>query len=707
MSRATSPSPVAPPPSLPIITVALCASAKKHQQSFDALREAGERHNARLRCEFDRYVLSSSAATEHVVRYDPNREVGANPTASQGSGTCITSSAAVPAKPKSRGASSRPTTGEAECSTSRSGSGRSPCLARHPAPNYLFRFVNLNYDPRHHCMVLCTDNAVKGEQPPRVPRAEDEQEEGTDTATSTSEAAAAEAELLAEEVDVVLHKVATFGTPSAIRALERWCRVVQKQRSRRRQTPLIVVDPLDKVQLLMTRSMLYKLLDNTSANGRPVALIPRTHMWDRPGGHRRIAAASSAGAPSSMNSGAGGAAAGHDVVATPLGIHSFANLEDENSRDTRANGTAQARWWIAKPDEGTGPAFTHYLVMWCTRDQDVRVPPAVQTALPKEANRFILQELYVYALPVVIKVYCIAPHVYIKVNPTVNLLSHLWEQTRGSTLVDVPVMMDSQDRAFFSAVASLSATTLRPNLPQVTSGADYRVSTSERSTIPPPAAASSSFQAAKGSESPVALSQEALQSMDAAAVPWESMIAPEELWDAFLAPGTAAYIAVSKLAQEMSGFGGIGLSIYGFDIVLVPQHLAHMYQRKLSRGIGHTEGATVKYEVATPVSCASAPAPAAAAASSGAIPSVPLPFKASDMFDLATGAPTPLLLDSVPVVIDVNYFPGYKGVAEASQHTMELIAAKMARARDGASPPGHRPDDAAGSRDKKHQCDSM
>lgn len=682
-SRAASPSPAAPSlSSLPTITVALCASAKKHKQSFDALREAGERHNARLRSEGQQQRPSSAG---RVTRADPNAGLSVSPVRSDGA-----------RRAKSHGGSDHLTADEVDRGTPRSG-GRSPRASRcsslvNPVHHFFFRFVNLNYDTQHHCMVVCTDASVKGEQPPKLPG---DEEEGTDTSTSASEAAR-----LADDVDVVLHKVATFGSPSAIRALGRWCRQAQKQRSRRRQTPLVVVDPLEKVQLLMTRSMLYKLLDNTGADGHSAALIPRTFMWDRPGAQRLPMTSNGSDMAAGGDSGDGGT-----VAATPLGIHSFAVVDDDLSKDARANGTAQGRWWIAKPDEGTGPAFTHHLVMWCTRSQDVRVPAAVQATLPKESNRFILQELYVYALPVVIKVYCIAPHIYIKVNPTVKLLNHLWERTHGSTVVDVPVFMDSQDNAFFSAIASLSATTSRPTLSQTTSGADYAAAPNERSATPP--AQALSRLPSRGSESPqspVALSREVLQSAatDPLVVPWESMIAPSELWDAFLAPGTPAHIAVSRLAQEMSGFGGIGLTMYGFDIVLVPQHLAHSYQRKSSRGIGRAEGATVRYESAPTPS----PAPPKTSSSSGASPANPLPFKASDMFDLATGAPTSLLLDSIPVVIDVNYFPGYKGVVEANQHMMELIAAKVAAAKGGAASAWWR-DNAPGLYDKKHQCNSM
>lgn len=679
MSHARSPSPAAPSP-LPTITVALCASAKKHHQSFDALRAAGEAHNARLRAEHEE---QAAAAAGRAVRSDPYAGLGASPGRPDN----------TPPKPRSRG-NSRATADDGDRGTPRSST-------RTIVNSCLFRFVNLNYDARHHCMVVSADDAVKGVVPEGDP-------EGSDTATSTGDAAVVEAARLASEVDVVLHKVATFGSPSAIRALERWCKLAQKQRSRQRQTPLVVVDPLEKVQLLMTRSMLYKLLDNTGADGRSAALIPRTFMWDRPTAQQRAAAAAAGG-------GIGGEAA------TPLGIHSFTLAEDSSGKEARASGTAQGRWWIAKPDEGTGPAFTHFLVMWRTRDRDVRVPPAVEAVLPKESQRFVLQELYVYALPVVIKVYCIAPHIYIKVNPTANLLAHLWESTRGSTTLDNPVMMDSQDKAFFSPVASFSGTASRPALSQATSGADYAAqAVNERSTTPPPPPPLSS-RTGEGTSPlspPVTLSRAALQSAsaDPAAVPWEAMVAPGELWDAFLAPGTPAYTAVSKLAAEMSGFGGIGLTMYGFDIVLVPQHLAHAYQRKSTRGIGHTDGATVKYETASTTSPRrSSPAtsaltsPAAAAAANAAGAAAPLPFKADDMFDRATGAPTPLLLDSIPVVIDVNYFPGYKGVAEANQHMMELMANKVAKTMTATTSSSARrsSDDATSSRDKKHQCVSM
>ncbi|KAK7197044.1 hypothetical protein NESM_000648300 [Novymonas esmeraldas] len=688
MGRSTSPSPEASaPPATPrTITIALCASAKKHQQSFDALRAAATEHNERLL-----HRLQHPAAGESGVR------------ASVPQDDCVSTNSGR------RGTPSRSRSPGAVLSARSGGASNNDAPSRTIVDGYIFRFLHLNYDAQRHRMVVCVHSEIKGEQPPPPTAAaaaagggggggkartgrgsRDDGHAATDDAASDATENSQSA--LAAEVDVVLHKVATFGTPSAIRALERWCKATQKRRSQQRRAPLVVVDPLEKVHLLLTRSMLYKILDNPGDDGRPVALIPRTFMWDCPGtGSRRRA--SRAGGP---------------TTATPLGLHSFALMEEGEQREARASGSAAGRWWIAKPDEGTGPAFTHHLVMWRTRDVDVTVPPAVQAVLPPEARRFIVQELYVYALPVVLKVYCVGTHIYVKAKPTVNLLAHLWDHTRASTALDVPVTMDSQDKSFFSTVASTSTSPSRPALSAATSGAEY--------SSQPIHVATPSVPGAAAAEQP-------------APIEWESMIAPERRWSAFLAPDTPAYAAIEKLAQNLSGSAGIGLSLYGFDIILVPQHLAHTYQRKGEHGIGHADGAAVRHDgvasaiakLASRVSAADGAVDAAAAAATAATrPSsdndarvrpgacasepttAPQPFRASDMFDPATGAATPLLLDSVPVVIDVNYFPGYTGVGEANQHMLELIARRVtAQAQNGA------PHSKSGARAAKRRCTAM
>lgn len=686
------------------ITVALCASSKKHQQSFDALREAGKLHNERL------LLMRQHSASRQAGCGDVSGEAGEASTAAPQEG-CASGSRGMSSHSRSRRTSRA--TSEVLAHPARSRSTTEGSLSCAALSNCLFRFLSLNYDAQRHRMVLCIDGDIKEvHQSSAAAFAQDgskanaQQSPSVDEHAGTDSTVRAEGEpsqsALMDEVDVVLHKVATFGTPVAIRALHQWYNGAQKRRSRQRRAPLIVVDPLEKVQLLMTRSMLCKLLNNVGDDGQPIALIPRTFVWDCPSDaacrHARRTNGSSA--------------------ATPLGIHSFTSMEEQ---EARANGTAAEHWWIAKPDESTGAAFTHHLVMWLTRDADVSVPTAVKAALPTEACRFILQELYVYALPVVLKVYCVGSHISVKVNPTVSLLNYLWEHTRGSTLADVPVAMDSQDKAFFSTVASVSTSRSQPTLSAMTSSTDD-------DALPATSPTMNATNAAGAPPSPTELPQGTSSesaSAEQSLIAWESMVVPVDYWNAFLAPGTPAYTAISKLAQDLSGDAGVGLSLYGFDLVLVPQYLAHTYQRKGARGIGRAEGATVRYEGVAPSLSKVAHRSADTAKPVQRIPAShsmrklpgagasapPSPvsqlFRASDMFDLASGAPTSLLLDSIPVVIDVNYFPGYKGVAEVNQHMLELIALKSMHLQDGSSNRAWHADTATGAGAKKRRCSMM
>ncbi|CAJ1027134.1 hypothetical protein Q4I30_004446 [Leishmania utingensis] len=681
MSHTTSPSPASPEHStMRTITVALCASSKKYQQSFDALREAGELHNERV------LRLQQHLAAGQACGGDASGDAGGASTAAQQKG-CLSpnnGNRSMTSRTRSRRAS------RATSDVATAHSAQSFCTAVDSAShsildNCLFRFLNLNYDAQWHRMVVCDSGDSTGVDLPAVVANEGSKAKAgrilsVDEHAVTDDGVRGRAEpsqgALTDTVDVVLHKVATFGTPFAVHALERWCKFAQKRRSRQCRVPLVVVDPIEKVQLLMTRSLQCKLLDSMGDDKQPVALTPRTFMWERP-----------SSVPFRRTGGTSGSS-----VATPLGIHSFTFMNDE---EARANGTAAERWWIAKPNKSTGPAFTHHLVMWLTRNADVTVPTAVKAALPTEARRFIIQELYVYALPVVLKVYCVGSHMSVKVNPTVNLLAHLWEHTRGSTAVDVPVTINSQDKVFFSDVASGSTASSR-----------HTSSTASLTELPQGMSRSST-------------------SAEQLSTPWESMIAPADRWDAFFAPGTPAHTAISKLAQNLSGYAGIGLSLYGFDLVLVPQHLAHTYQRKGARGIGRTEGATVRYDGVASSSSKVAhrsadtpeltPRPSAnhsmhtsPGAGASAPPTlVPQPFHASDMFDRISGAPTSLLLDSIPVVIDVNYFPGYKGIAEANQHMLELIALKTLHVQNDSSNRMWPADAAAGKYAKKRHCSIM
>lgn len=676
---------------LKLITIALCASAKKHSQSFDALKKAALDHNASRQRQL--HLESMAAGSEGLGR----------PTTSH----------SREAELEEEKKTTDPLRSErrSESVSSLSGLPHS-ILGRH-----LFRFVDLKYDAECHQMLLSKDENTKGLSKPSAASSCGGAELGeTDRQTHTVPDGA----VAVEDVDIVLHKVGTFGSPSAIRALQRWCHEAQKRRLHRRLVPLVVLDPIERVQLLMTRSMLYKLLDSLGENGQPVALIPRTFLWDVPPPTQR-----STIHPTS--------------VVTPLGINSFTVMDDAAQAKVRASGSQAARWWIAKPDEGTGPAFTHHLVMWKSAAAEVTVPPAVQAALPVESRRFVLQELYVYAIPVVLKVYCIGSHVYVRAKPTVNLMSLLLDSSNGILDFDQPVFMDSQDKGLFASEVVSSAPTSRPTLSPCTSAGDYSPSRH-------PASSAGQFASATGHSR----SASAVSTVPATAVPaemqWTSMVAPSALWEAFLAPDTPAYATLCKLAQRLSSQSGIGLTLYGFDVVLVPHHLAHSYQQSGSKGIGHAEGTTLRYDatslprdflsgrvrspdLAKPVQKSNStsrepslrppsltgfltsvrhPSPCSTPLPSPQTkPAAPQLCSAADLFDLDTGAPKPLLLNSVPIIIDVNYFPGYTGVETASSNMLELAAMTYAIAHNEGGAASWKLHSSSAAREKKPLCTSM
>ncbi|EPY28192.1 hypothetical protein STCU_05255 [Strigomonas culicis] len=511
--------------SVTTITVALCGNPRKHHQSFDALVLEGEEHNKKV---------------EALQQQTPP-----------------TSSHSLPAEEKDSEADSP---------------------WRESLNGVKFRFLFLNYHVEGREMVLCPPSAPKG-----FVEATSKAEEG---GRAAAKQAAPPCPVPAHEVDVVLHKVASFGTPDAEQALVRWCKGVDRHRARRRQPPVIMMDPLEKVGLLTTRSMLCQLLDKDEADGRPLALIPRTFLWQRSTQPLEASAL------------------------TPVGLRSFALPHDAAQRD--------GLWWIAKPEEGTGPAFTHHLVMW--HGTEACVAPAVAAQLPPQSNTFVIQEFYASALPVVVKVYCIGPRVFIKVNPTIHLLATL----RGSTAsVNVPVQMDSQNRSLFSKEA---------------------LTTEDGTTYAP---------------------------------------APSALWDRFFAPGTAARANVAQLAANLSSESGLGLQLFGFDILLLPRYAAHAHQRDLSKGIG--------YAAASDHASTTDAAPHRQEEAEKYLVRPP-----SDMFDLASGAATPLLMESVPIVIDMNFFPGYSGMPSANTDMMHLIDRQCKSARQAAS--------STGSTSKKRRC---
>lgn len=458
---------------------------------------------------------------------------------------------------------------------SRSVAAALPGGARERSPGHpclRYRFYRLHYVEKTKTMQL-TANEVDGEPAGPLP------------SSSVRDV----------DIDAVIHKVHTLGTPSAVKALERWCKRTNRARAKHHRPALLVVDPLAKVTFLSSRSLVYQLLDSDGdKQGQPVALIPRTFTWAVP-----------------RSDGEGGA------VCTPIGIHSFVVFNGEEQRKRRACGVPGERWWIVKPDEGTGPSYTHHHVLFKTREMEPIIPPAVRAALPREPSAFIVQEFYAYALPIVVKVYCVYPRVFIKVNPTVKLLSQLATQEAH----DAPIPVDSQDRQHFSGNGLSIAT-------------------------------SGGYVSSASSEEGTPLMQ----------------VTPPELWRQFFAEGTTAHATIARLAEDLAEESkGFGLTLFGFDVLLVPWHLAHSYQQEAyPHGMG--------------VDTASVPRTDANSSSdaerglSGVTNALGLGYAPSALFDLESGTPRPLLSCSIPIVIDVNYFPGYTGMATANDDILNAVA---------------------------------
>lgn len=669
---------------LPAITIALCGNRRKHDQSFDGLRAEAEDHNRRLLHWSQQ--RGDSGNTQAPSSEEPTA-ISASSTFTVGIDKDDVASPDAPAAP----------------------------------PRVFFRLVNLNYDPIQKAMAISPHDAIKGIMLRKsngvyYDPIDNKSENSTGSATAaTGSASACESVRrgydaggphMCYEVDVVLHKVASFAAPAAARALAEW--VASRRAMRAKQNALyyhnggsgsgsgggsppaviplpaqltanlawprpqlVLVDAIGRVDLLTRRCALYELLDGGRGEG-PVALIPRTY---------RVSAASS---PTS--------------VVTPIGRNSAvadaANAATALSerRRTLANGPAGERWWIAKPDEGTGPSFTHHMVMWRTRGgsnnsssvwRPPHIPAVVTASLPREATAFVLQEYYLYSLPVVLKVYVIGGSVFVKASPTVKLLAMIEEQVAVSAAAGVdknrdeeeevvPVFMDSQNKDLFTSTGlhtASSTTTSAVFSPQASAAAH----TPEG---PPSTGASATTRQSSGgghslgggseeghiggggdTHSPL---QRPLLSRSVAAA---------ECWDAFLSPGAPAHRHLCRLAAALSASdGGLGLSLYGFDVVLLPRALTHDSQRAACPvGFGRSENEEEEVHHKKEEGNGDTTEPAAIA------PGTVFAYTPEDMFSLETGAATPLLLDSVPVVIDVNYFPGYKGMPGAAASILRLL----------------------------------
>ncbi|RNF21809.1 uncharacterized protein Tco025E_03213 [Trypanosoma conorhini] len=339
------------------------------------------------------------------------------------------------------------------------------------------------------------------------------------------------------DADVVLHKVSTL-PPSAVGALRRWCAAASQRRRRRRLPPVLLVDPMETTRLVLHRSLTYKMLD--SRLKRPFCRIPCSWLWTR------------------------------DCASlVPLGFSS-PGLGDGEA--TPPPGTAQRpreKWWIAKPDLSTGPPFTHHMVIWKGVQPVSAMPEEVRRLLPAGGSAFVVQEFLSHALPVVIKVYCIGRHVFVKAVSTTPLLRRVLSEMGG------PVFVDSQSK----------------------------------------------FPTETG---------------------WEK---EEACWRSYLAEGGSAHTQCREIAEVL--VQELGLTLFGFDLLLTPEH-------------GSRQGSSW---------------PGASAASQETSPNAA--WLDAPLFDGATGAPAAPLCSAAPVLVDVNYFPGFAGVEDAAARVLDVVKSKV------------------------------
>ncbi|CCW65939.1 unnamed protein product [Phytomonas sp. Hart1] len=589
-----------------IFTIAVCGSAKKHRQSFEAIKRAAARHNTALR---------QSESSHLALNFNDDSSGIAKPAGFDLAGLGLAS--------------------EVDSGGLSTSVQMPPCF---------FRFVSLNYDAQDERMVLAptfdvTEDSA-GEKDCVLPHTGDgdlSRKSGlysehrhtnghlleTNNQTSSlcfndrlnglGRKSSVDSHVRPEEVDVILHKVITYGLPEVTRALHAWCERVSQLRISFKRPPLMVLDSIDKMQVLSLRSVVYKFLDNLDAGHHSSTLMPRTFWWESPETSKTPKCEGDLGVD-----GNGVMSISPQHVFTPIGTHSSL-LESEKPHTHSASHLSGENWWVAKPDECTGLSYTHDLVIWKSPNAEVWVPPEIQATLNVEPSAYIIQEFYTYAFPVVVKVYCVGSDIFIKVKPTNKLLSLVLDQVGSKDGFDKPVKVNSQNKAIFS-LEWLSLLGAGPASRESLLNSVYNGHETEHQMAP-----------------------------------LSCGVHPEH-WEAFFAEGTPAWAAVVDLVKGLSGQQGLGLHLYGFDILLVPSALAHQHHvEAYPKGIGYTEGATVSYQPPPVVS------------------STKDPHHPESMFDLQTGAPTTYLMGSVPVVIDVNYFPGYSGMEIAMRGILKLM----------------------------------
>ncbi|ORC88842.1 uncharacterized protein TM35_000152730 [Trypanosoma theileri] len=129
----------------------------------------------------------------------------------------------------------------------------------------------------------------------------------------------------------------------------------------------------------------------------------------------------------------------------------------------------------------------------------------------------------------------------------------------------------------------------------------------------------------------------------------------EKNWKSFLAEGGRMYTTCSQISSHIAE--ELHLSLFGFDLLLVPHHLSR-----------HDSFLLDAAAIATPEMIQTT------STTTNGISSI---LHEENLFDKTTGTPTPLLSSAVPVLVDVNYFPGFSGIENASESLLEVITSKV------------------------------
>ncbi|KEG09449.1 hypothetical protein DQ04_05201010 [Trypanosoma grayi] len=117
-------------------------------------------------------------------------------------------------------------------------------------------------------------------------------------------------------------------------------------------------------------------------------------------------------------------------------------------------------------------------------------------------------------------------------------------------------------------------------------------------------------------------------------------------WMKYLAKGGRAHAQCTKIAAELAE--ELQLTLFGFDLLLIPENLSRDGSIRL-------DAASTARERSLAASRRDAPL----------------------LFDEVTGAATSFLCSAVPVLVDVNYFPGFAGMENAEERLLNVIESKV------------------------------